>query len=810
MYYGKRRRRGALPAPGIRNLMLMSAFLSAYFFLFFAPLHWTLLFALYLGACGWSAWAMIRPERAVYFRAGAASPESLGRDPMPQAMLAAGMAILPLVYIVSLFRSIGELETFSIHLPSDVYTDGLRWTLYALPFAAIAGYLAWKSSFKPGLRTLIFFYGSVLVVLAWILVWERIDLYLAAYLGGADRSALFFSFRTEQHFRSAVKAVFYGSAFILGIGYLTGSARTSVFAKRALFIGLPSLVLYANMLFFLGDWNHLLAGLRDRGFAGHHYGAFRMAARSQLARTPSAYSTPFLLEQWAELEYQAGDKLRSAELLSTLSRNFRGKPYYASLVKEADRSLASMAAPGTGASLELDLPLIKPASYLDQEWYAILSAVAFLKPSWTDLELKKRLLDLSSTVQLHLPKLDNIPELIPALRQLDIPSSTCFITSDRIKSALAAGNVPFISLYGRWAPVSGYDPGRDGFYYHAYEPAEDAAWFRNEETDLFQHRAGDAFGGEAERRRSREGIFSLRKFISRQELEEHVLDVGGVGIILGDSSVADAAEREAAFLVEMGDTYYQDHGNFAEAAAAYGRAAKLYPDDQVFSRMIYLKRRYWETAADQGDYRNLFRQYPPEWMENLGPDKQRERQIVAKLIRGELGSYLMLNWYVAPLPDSSEESQANLDTALSLFRELHKRDPEEPIYTDSLATLLTRRGDLKAGEALYSELSELYPFGSESAVYRLAWIKLKLGKVGELPDLLSRCDGFSEEARFLTMKAAVAMSKGQYRRAYASLSHSLKLDKSIGETHALLADYYRRRGDKTGMQVHLNWQRRST
>ncbi|MDB5103641.1 MAG: hypothetical protein JWP91_1330, partial [Fibrobacteres bacterium] len=183
---------------------------------------------------------------------------------------------------------------------------------------------------------------------------------------------------------------------------------------------------------------------------------------------------------------------------------------------------------------------------------------------------------------------------------------------------------------------------------------------------------------------------------------------------------------------------------------------------------------------------------------------------VAKILEGRLGTYLMMNWYATPMPDTSGESRAAMDTALTLFRRLHAMDPEEPLYTDSLATLLVRRGNLAAGESLYAELSGLYPFGSESALYRLAWTKLKLGKVGELPGLLSRCKSFSEDAKYLTMKAAVSMKNGRYRTAYSSLARSLKVDKSIGETHALLADYYRHRGDKASMQVHINWQRRST
>lgn len=826
------RRRNLLKGAYNRNLVLSLGFLVFQVFLFLAPLHWAALLSLYMVLALASAWSMLRKDRASLFRfdqevkkpdSGGLAPanpsaaeraEAIRFDSLQQSLLAAALAIYPLVYIMALLHNIGELDNFSIHLPSDVYTDGLLWMIYATPLVGIAGLAAWKASLKPGLRALIYFYAAVLAVLAWIMIWERFDLFLSAQLQGSDRETLLLPFNLEQKWRTAVKAVFYGSAFLLGIGYLVGSPRTNVFAKRAFFLGLPSLLMYANMLFMLGDWNYYLAGMRERSFNGHDYGLYRFLAKAQLARTPSAYRTPFLLEEWAELEYQAGNPEKARALLRNLSRRCRNKPFYAKMGKRADRALALMerTAAGTPAAapLQLDLPLIKPASYLDQEWYALLSAVAFLKPDWTDLELKKRLLDLSNTVQLHLPKMENVPELIPALRQLQLPASTCFLTADRIKAALAAGRVPFLSLYGHWVPISGYDPGRDGFYYYSYNAPGGFDWFRNEDTDLFYHHAGEAFGGETEKKKTRAFKYSLQKFVSRPDLEEHILDIGGVGLILGDSAFVGPSERKAAFLVELGDVYYQDHENYQQAAASYRQAASLHPCDQVFSRMVYLKRRYWEFASDARDYQNLFYDYPPAWMEKLGPEKKVEKDIVARIMKGELGSYLMMNWYVAPMPDTSAESKAAMDTALSLFRELHRMDPDEPLYTDSLATLLARRGDLKGSEGLYAELSGLYPFGNESALYRLAWTKLKLGKVDELPGLLARCPGFAEDAKYLTMKGAVSMRKGHYRMAYAALARSLKVDKSIGETHALLADYYRHRGDKPEMQVHLNWQHRST
>lgn len=802
-------------------------------FLFWAPLHWTVLLGLYLIAGGFSAWAMTRPNRLRFFAlglgAGSGKPAS-GADKADQsvhpasggpakpwfprqAMLAASLAFYPLVYILALAHNIGELQNFSIHLPSDVYTDGILWMLYATPGVILGGFLASRAGYRPTLRSLVFFYAGVGAVLGWIMVWERCDLWLSALIPGSDRDAMLFGSTADRTFRAVVKSVFYAGAFILGVAYLAGSGRSAIFARRAVFLGLPSLLAYFNMLFALGDWNFFLDGVRQRALENHRYGIFRLASRSELARTPSAYATPALLDEWAEVEYQSGRRARAIELVQRLETRCGRKSYYAKLRKRAESELAALRQParsGANPSVQLDLPVIKPASYLDQEWYALLSAVAFLKPDWNDMELKKRLLELSNTVQLHLPQLDNVPELIPALRQLEIPVTPCFLDAARIRKALAEGKVPFLSLYGHWIPVSGYDGERDGFYYYSYGVPAGQDWLRNEDTDLFYTRTGERFGGAAERARTRQLRMSLQRFVPRAELEAHVLDIGGVGMVLGDSAFAPKQERLAAFLLEQGDVYYQEHENYPEAAAAYRRAGELFPCDQVDSRKIYLKRRFQEFASDTRDYQNLFQDYPPAWFSKLGPAPAVERDLLAKIMGGRLGTFLMINWYASPDPDTSAEGRAQWDTAMALFEGLRKLDPDEPLYVDSLATLYARNGNLKAADSLYGLLASMYPFGNQSAAYRWAWTKLRLGQVEALPDLLDLCEGYAGEARYLTMRGAVWMRKHRWRAAHEALARSLKLDKSLGETHALLADWYKRKGDDRNRLVHQRWLRRST
>lgn len=829
LYTAKLRRRSLVTHGLARQASLALGLIVFSILLFWAPLHWTILLGLYLAAGSGSAWAMARSKRIRYFDLGlgaetprrsslaepAGHPDAAGgRVPMQArlapALLGAGMAFYPLVYLLALAHNIGELQNFSIHLPSDVYTDGILWMLYATPGVAVAGLVAGRAGYRPSLRSLIYFYAGVSVVLGWIMVWERCDIWLSALVPGSDREAMLFGSTAERTYRAVVKAMFYAGAFALGVAYLAGSRRTAVFARRAVFLGLPSLLAYANMLFALGDWNFFLDGVRVKALENHHYGMFRLASRAELARTPAAYAAPALLDEWAELEYQSGRRDRALGLMRRLKARCGNKAYYAKLRKRAEAELDALQRGGGQASPQLDLPVIKPASYLDQEWYALLSAVAFLKPDWNDMELKKRLLDLSNTVQLHLPGLDNVPELIPALRQLEIPVTPCFIDAARIRKALAEGKVPFLSLYGHWIPISGYDAGRDGFYYYDYGEPAGQDWLRNEDTDLFYARQGERFGGAAEKARTRQLRMSLQRFVPAAELEAHILDIGGVGMILGDSAFASRPERAAAFLLEQGDVYYQEHENYPEAAAAYRRAGEWFPCEQVDSRKIYLKRRYDEFASDNSDYQNLFQDYPPAWFAKLGPDAAGERAIVGKIMAGKLGTFLMMNWYVAPDPDTGSEARARWDTALALFRGLRRLDPDEPLYVDSLATLLARSGDLKAADSLFGGLAAMYPFGNEGAAYRWAWIKLRLGQVEALPALLKRCEGYAGEAKYLTMRGAVSMRKHRWRAAYEALSRSLKLDKSLGETHSLLADWYKRKGDDRNRLVHQRWLRRST
>lgn len=806
---GKLRRRGLLPGYFGRFLISAALFSAFHALLFLAPFHWGILLAIYLAACAATTRAMSRPERASLFHLPSDGRTAHGpRFTFRESLLTASLAILPLIYIISLVHNIGELGNFSIRLPSDVYSDGARWMAYAVPSVLLLAWLGWRTSYRPGLRALLYFYAGVAVVLFWIMVWERLDQAALSAFGLEDRDPVLFQYDAEQAWRLAVKWICYGAAFILGIAYLVGAAATSVFAKRAFLLGLPSLMLYGNMLFFLGDWNLYLGAFREGAYSLHHYGAYRYAAMAQLARTPGAYQAAAIREEWADLEYQAGNLPRAKALLAEVAEEGKRHAWHARQGRRAEEALANLERPARESVL-LDLPAIKPASYLDQEWYALLGAVAYLRPEWTDLDLRKRLLDLSSTVQLHLPKLENLPELAPAFRQLGVPISPCFLTKERAIAALEAGRIPFLSLHGRWVPLSGYDPGRDGFYYWSYRDQRGGSGiFRNEDMDLFSHKPGERFGTGPGR--TRPPRYSLQKFIPAGELMKHVLDIGGVAVILGDSAFVPESERRAAFLVEQGDVHYQDHDNYDDAAACYREAAALLPHDQVLSRILYLKRRYREASSDPRDYRNLFREYPPGWMASLGPSGAEERALLDRILEGGLGSYILMNWNRPAPPDTSAHARAALDTSLRLFTALRRLDPFEPLYLDSLATLRRRAGDLAASESLFTELAAMQPFGNEDILFRLAWVRMELGRHGELDELLEGCEAYAEDPRHLAMQGASALHRGQEGKAWRALSKSLKLDKGLGETHALLAEYHRRRGDAAAEAVHRLWLKRST
>jgi hypothetical protein len=820
---GKLRRRGLLPGYTSRFLASAALFLAYHALLFAAPVHWMALLGLHVAASLASAIALSRPSRAVWF-AFPTDQSPAERPPVPfsDCLVAVAMAVLPLVYMLALAHDIGELGAFSIRLPSEVYTSGFLWMAYAAPFAALAAFLAWRWRFRPTLRALVYFQGSVLVVAAWIMVWERLDQSLVEFFGIQSGEPLLFAYEAEQAWRFAVKTAFYLGGFLLGTAFLVGAARTSAFGKRALFLGLPSLLLYANMLFAMGDWNSYLTALREGAYALHRFDFYRYAAMAQLARTPAAYWAPYLREERMELAYQSGDIAGAKALMERIARDGRRWAYHAGLGRKAERSLQRLAAAARagGAGEEpvlLDLPVIKPASYLQPEWYGLLAAVAYLKPDWTDLEMRKRLLDLSSTVQLQLPRLDNIPELVPAFRLLDVPATACFLTRERLLAALRAGKVPYVVLHGSWVPVSGYDPGRDGFYFH-FHPGNTAGTglFRNEDLDLFQHAPGESFGGQRDRsreKRARSGSdprYSIRKFIPADELERHVLDIGGVGLVLGDSAFVGPEERRAAYLVEQGDVHYQEHDNYQEAAACYLEAARLFPHDQIASRMLYLKRRYELLVSDARDHRNLFRAHPPAWMEGIAMPPAEEKALKGRIMEGRLGTYLLMNWHAPAEPDPGRPARESLDSSIALFSTLRRLDPHEPSHVDSLASLLARAGDLAASAGLYDTLMSMHPFGNEYAAYRMAWVKFGLGKLGEMEEALALCEGFADDARYLTMQGALALERGREGKAYRLLSRSLKLDKGLGETHRLLAEYHGRRGEREAEAVHLQWLKRST
>lgn len=803
--------------------LLLGLSVGFYAFLFIAPVHWIKLLILYFFSGLVSSIFILRHSHShllgLWILNSLQTPTHGDREEprftYKQTLMAVGLAIYPIVYIISLFHSIMDLQNFSIHLPSEVYTDGLLWMVYATPGIMLLAWLGLWYKINPSLRSLVYFYASLLVILVWLVIWEKADSILLATLYSQDREPLFFQLRLEENFRFTVKLFFYASAFLLGSGYLVTSVRSQIFFRRTLFLGLPSLLLYANMLFVMGDWNFYLIGIKEKAFLNQNIDLYRIMVRSQLKRIPAAYRTPETISEWAEYEYQLGNISKAKELFTKISKETPAKPFYTHLKRMAEQSLNNLSSKTISNSHLTAFASIKPASYLNQDWYGLLSTVAFLKPQWSDLDLKKKLLELSSSVQINLPKLNNIPDLIPVLREFEIPATTCFLSVERIKTALKAGHIPYLNLYGHWVPITGYDGGRHGYYYFVYRKRSQLNWFSNNDLDLISPRTEKVLAKDSARVQSVitskvAADFILQNFIPEQELQDHITDLGGVGLILGDSLFVSKREKEAAYLVELGDAHYQEHDNYPEAATNYHEAELLFKNDQIESRILYLKRRYSEFASDAGDFENLFHEYPPKWMKLLGPDSSKEKEIVTKIINGKLGTYLMMNWITRSESDSNAKAKIKLDTAIQLYTWLHQKDSEEPIYLDSLAHIYFRQGNLDKSESFLNELSQLYPFGNENVSYRQAWIKLKLGKISEVAPLLSECKTFSNEARYLTLKAAVALNKGKGKTAFSLLERSLKLDKSLSETHELLVKYYQSRHDKSNAQLYELWQRRSS
>jgi tetratricopeptide (TPR) repeat protein len=171
-----------------------------------------------------------------------------------------------------------------------------------------------------------------------------------------------------------------------------------------------------------------------------------------------------------------------------------------------------------------------------------------------------------------------------------------------------------------------------------------------------------------------------------------------------------------------------------------------------------------------------------------------------------MGQYLLAQWHESA-PRFFAGGPGTADSAREIFRTWLRLQPRNPVALDSLASGFAAEERWDSAAVYYRRLLEYHPHGYPYGAYRLAWALFRDGRHAELEPWLRRCDVFGEEARYQLMQAASDWQRGRRRRARAALEKSLKLDKTMAETHAFLRQTAQ--GDSAAAELHGRWQERT-
>ncbi len=791
----KWRRRGSVRNYAWALSVMWIGTVATYAGFFFLPLaHWALV-VIYLVGVGLSSYFILRVKGLELFHFVPVTAPGLPARPVRgitalwQSWVTAFIAITPLAYLAALLRSLSELRAFSIQWPASVYVDALKWSLVSLPLVLALGWLLWRSPLQARVRTILVFFVALFLIGLWILLWETIDTRLLGWIWGGTREPLLFDPWTEARLRLYVKVFFFSSGALLGIDYLILATSAATLLKRALFVGVPAGLIFAHMLFLLGDWNYYLGALQSTLLREQKLQGYALLAACKSARVPEAFRTPYDLEELADFRFQNGDTAAAQKLWTRMRTTLGNRPYASVLRQRAEhylQALAGQAKKGVGerdSGVELPLRLIRPATYLDADWYALLSAVGYLRPSWSDLEIKKRLLTVSPALQMDLPTLNGVPILRSVLDRLGIPHRAAFTDGQRLRQSLRRGLVPFVNLAGAWTAVAGYDATRDAYVLYRYpDHYEHNPWWGAPELDVLGEAPKDS---DQRQMPQRKGQVPVRRSVPAPELERNLHDIGGVAIFLGDTAWIKPEEDRAAFLVELGDELYQEQENDQAAAEAYAQAEILWPNDYVACRILYLKRRWQHQHSDPGDYSGLFHKPGlPAWARLVPLDSATVKRVTARILDGSMGQFLLLSWIALIPPEGSPLHTERLDSAETAFRLLRRLEPSQALYLDTLAALAHRRGAYAQEADALDTLSRYHPFGDEDIQFRLAWAAFLAGDRPRAKAALLRCPGFKHLPRHELIAGAISCAEGKKRQGRRLLERSLKQDKAEPRIHA--------------------------
>ena len=773
-----------------------ASFIIVYLALWTAPVRWEFMVGAYLLL---GTVSFIVSTRAVGWHVTRHVDE---KSSWGECLALAALVVYPVLFGYGLLRDINGLRGFSIHLPSSVYIEALLFAArFGTPSAILLAFLVRRSGLKSGLQLILHLYIGAMVLIFWIGVCER--LYpVALYLAGIKVvEPLLFDVYGEASLRSISHGIFYAGGILLGVGYLACALNTRSFVRRSVWMGVPVFLGYANLILLLGEGGYFLSGLRDHLYREGHYNTYRTVAKLEIARLPNALHVPGLMMDLGELAILQGRGVEAAQWHRRILRLTHDKPYFNSLRErvlwEDNQQGFHPGCIPVDSMFLLPVPRARFGATLDGNWYGLLSAVSFFRPGWSDFDLKKKLLELSPDIQLSVSNLGGVPSVAEALDVFGIPFSPCFLDSLRLHDALRQRKIPFLNIEGRWVPVVGWDPCRKGFLCYRYpDSLQKNPWFDPADKDaVFNGGRGDSIS------KKPDIPYNLIAFVPERDLLQHLHDIGGVALILGDSTFASSTERRAAYLTELGDVLYQEHDDNEDAAKAYAKAQALHPSDYILARMVYLERRNYGWDA-------MFREEVGKEF-SFGLDSIARNRITGKILDGGMGQYLLLNWHEAAPRFFAGKDSIERDSARTIFQTWLRLQPNNPVILDSLATVFQAQRRWDSAEVYCRRELGYYPLGNEYAAYRLAWNLFQQEHFEELDKWLDRSESFQEDAHYLLMQAALDWHKGRRRAAVSEIRKSLKLDKTLSESHKWMERMALAKGDSSGATLNRRWQDRT-
>ena len=93
--------------------------------------------------------------------------------------------------------------------------------------------------------------------------------------------------------------------------------------------------------------------------------------------------------------------------------------------------------------------------------------------------------------------------------------------------------------------------------------------------------------------------------------------------------------------------------------------------------------------------------------------------------------------------------------------------------------------------------------------YHLAWVLFKQNRFQEMEYWLQRSSSYKDEARYVLLQGAMDWQKGRHSEALSQLQKSLKIDKTLPETHAWMERIEISKGDSAGAELSRRWQERT-